>query len=181
MLFQRLFGFQIEIDKPSTPEIVGNFVTAWSDLYQVLESLAKARFPNRNFRGTNAIIPELIADGYLDAKTVDEIRKLRMVRNDVVHGNIKGVAQGDDQSPKRINETTSAEIGQDASAITRKSLHPWLFVRRRFVETALLSMDHGDPSTVMNMKSSDFGARKPACGLGTNLGTESKSDRSNRA
>ncbi len=89
LLFQRLFGFQFEIDKPSTPEIVGNFVTVWSNLYQVLESLAKAKFPNHNFRGTNAIIPELIADGYLDAKTVDEIRKLRMVRNDVVHGNIK--------------------------------------------------------------------------------------------
>jgi hypothetical protein len=89
LLFQRLFGFQVEIDKPSTPELVGNFVTAWSNLYQVLESLAKTRFPSRNLRGTNAIVPELIADGYLDAETVNEIRKLRMVRNDVVHGNIK--------------------------------------------------------------------------------------------
>jgi hypothetical protein len=34
------------LDKPSTPEIVGNFVTAWSNLYQVLDSLAKAKYPN---------------------------------------------------------------------------------------------------------------------------------------
>jgi hypothetical protein len=103
LLFQRLFGFQIEIDKPSTPEIVGNFVTAWSNLYQVLESIAKARFPNRKVRGAKAIIPELITDGYLDAKTVDEIHKLRMVRNDVVHGNIKELRK---EMIDRLNELT---------------------------------------------------------------------------
>jgi hypothetical protein len=73
LLFLRLFDFQIEIDKPSTPEIVGNFVTAWSNLYQVLESLAKARFPSREFRGTNSIIPELALKGLVDRKAVDEI------------------------------------------------------------------------------------------------------------
>ena len=103
LLFERLFGFRIEIDKPSTTELVGNFVTAWSNLYQVLESLAKARFPNRNVRGTSAIVPGLIADGDLDAKTVDEIRELRMVRNDVVHGNIKELRK---EMIDRLNELT---------------------------------------------------------------------------
>jgi hypothetical protein len=91
LLFLRLFGFQIEIDKPSTPEIVGNFVTAWSNLYQVLESLAKARFPSREFRGTNSIIPELALKGLVDGKAVDEIRDIRKVRNEVVHGNIENL------------------------------------------------------------------------------------------
>ena len=103
LLFERLFGFRIEIDKPSTTELVGNFVTAWSNLYQVLESLAKARFPNRNVRGTSAIVPGLIANGDLDAKTVDEIRELRMVRNDVVHGNIKELRK---EMIDRLNELT---------------------------------------------------------------------------
>lgn len=103
LLFQRLFGFQIEIDKPSTTELVGNFVTAWSNLYQVLESLAKARFPNRSFRGTTGIIPELTAIGYLDSNCVDEIRKIRMVRNDVVHGNIKELSK---EMIDRLNELT---------------------------------------------------------------------------
>lgn len=89
LLFRRLFGFDIEVDKPSSTELVGNFVTAWSNLYQLLESLAKAKFPDRNFRGTNAIVPELAAEGFLDGKTVEEIRTLRKVRNNVVHGNIK--------------------------------------------------------------------------------------------
>jgi len=103
LLFQRLFGFQIVIDKPSTPELVGNFVTAWSNLYRVLESLAKAHFPNRSFRGTAAIVPELTADGYLDPKSVEEICKLRVVRNEVVHGNIKELSK---DKIDRLNELT---------------------------------------------------------------------------
>ena len=103
VLFERLFGFQIEIDKPSTPELVGNFVTAWSNLYQVLESIAKEKFPNRKVRGAKAIMPELITDGYLDAETVDEVHKLRMVRNDIVHGNIKELRK---EMIDRLNELT---------------------------------------------------------------------------
>lgn len=78
-------------------------MTAWSNLYQVLESIAKVRFPNRNVRGAKVIIPELITDGYLDAKTVDEIHQLRMVRNDVVHGNIKELRK---EMIDRLNELT---------------------------------------------------------------------------
>ena len=89
LLFRRLFGFDIEVDKPSSTELVGSFVTAWSNLYQLLESLAKIKFPGRDFRGTNAIVPELTAEGLLDRQTVERIRVLRRVRNNIVHGNMK--------------------------------------------------------------------------------------------
>lgn len=88
LLFRRLFGFTIEIDKPSSTELVGSFITAWSNLYQLLESIAKAKYPNRTFRGTRTILDELIAEGYLDDKTAEEIRRIRKVRNNVVHGNM---------------------------------------------------------------------------------------------
>jgi len=104
LLFQRLFGFAIQIDKPDTTELIGNFVTAWSNLYQVLESMADNRFPGRNLRGATSIIPEMAAHGYLTHQTVEEIRSLRALRNDVIHGEMKGLRQN---VVDRINELTS--------------------------------------------------------------------------
>jgi hypothetical protein len=115
LLFRRLFGFDIEIDKPSSTELVGSFVTSWSNLYQVLESLAKSNFPSRNLRGTQAIVPELIAEGYLDGKTVDEIRRLRRVRNNIVHGNIKELSK---ELVERVNQITT-ELQQKLDATSR--------------------------------------------------------------
>jgi hypothetical protein len=115
LLFQRLFGFQIEIDKPSTPEIVGNFVTAWSNLYQVLESLAKARFPSREFRGTRSIIPELALKGLVDGKAVDEIRDIRNVRNEVVHGNIENLRPELTDRLKELTEQLKKKLDNTAA------------------------------------------------------------------
>jgi hypothetical protein len=104
LLFRRLFGVAIQVNKPDQTEIVGNFVTAWSNLYQVLESVARERFPDRNFRGSTAIIPEMMEHGLLDQQTVEEIQTLRTLRNKVVHGDISGLTL---YNVDRLNELTS--------------------------------------------------------------------------
>src|SRR6266853_4513430 len=74
LLFQRLFGFAIQIEKSDPTELIGRFISAWSNLYQVLESIAESRFPGRNLRGATSIIPEMAAHGYITRQTVEEIR-----------------------------------------------------------------------------------------------------------
>jgi hypothetical protein len=103
LLFLRLFGFAIQVEKPDQTEIVGNFVTAWANLYQVLEAVARDRFPERDFRGSSAIIPEMAEHGLLDRETIQEIQTLRALRNKVVHGDISGLTP---DSVARLNELT---------------------------------------------------------------------------
>jgi hypothetical protein len=104
LLFLRLFGFAIQVEKPDQTEIVGNFVTAWSNLYRVLESVARDRFPDTNLRGATAIIPEMMEHGLLDQQTIQEIQTLRRLRNNVVHGDTSGLTP---DSVARLNELTS--------------------------------------------------------------------------
>lgn len=110
LLFRRLFGFDIEVEKPSNTQLVGNFVTAWSNLYQLLEALARTKFPDQELRGTSSLVPELSAEGYLDANTVEEIRKLRKVRNNVVHGNIKELNKGLVQRVDEVAKQLQAKL-----------------------------------------------------------------------
>jgi hypothetical protein len=117
LLFSRLFGFDIEIEKPSGTDTVGRFITAWSNLYRVLESLAKAKSPEQKFRGTNAIIPELSAEGYLDRDTVEEIRRIRKVRNNVVHGNISELSEKLIAQLNRITEQLQQQLEGMASDV----------------------------------------------------------------
>ena len=77
---------ELEIEKPAPSDLVGKFITAWSDLYGALESIANHQFPGRNLRGATSIIPEIAARGYLTQQNVDEIKSLTALRNDVVHG-----------------------------------------------------------------------------------------------
>jgi len=104
VLFERLFGFAIEVEKPSQTELVGNFIRAWANLYQVLESAARDRLPQGKLRGTRLIIPEMLHHGLLDEETVQEILSLRSLRNRVVHGDISGLQQ---ESVDRLNELSS--------------------------------------------------------------------------
>ena len=86
VLFQRLFGFAIQVEERVGSELVGNFITAWSDLYQILENAARGRYPNENFRGTRTVMDALDQDGFLEGTTAKEIQALRTLRNEVVHG-----------------------------------------------------------------------------------------------
>jgi hypothetical protein len=82
VLFQRLFGFAIQVAEP-----VG------SNLYQILENAARSRNPKENFWGTRNVVDALDQDGVLDRSTVKEIQALRALRNEVVHGNTSKLTQ----------------------------------------------------------------------------------------
>jgi hypothetical protein len=93
VLFQRLFGFAIQVEEPVGSGLVGNFITTWSNLYQILENIARDHHPNENFRGTRTVMDVLRQDGLLDGTRAKEIQTLRMLRNEIVHGNTRNLTQ----------------------------------------------------------------------------------------
>ena len=93
VLFQRLFGFAIQVERPVGSELVGHFITSWSNLYQVLESSARRMYPKELWRGTRTVIDVLAEHGLLDPHTVQEINALRSIRNEVVHGDVSKLSE----------------------------------------------------------------------------------------
>jgi hypothetical protein len=93
VLFQRLFGFAIQVERPVGSELVGNFITEWSNLYQVLEYSARRLYPKEVWRGTRTVI-DLLRDGVLlDSNTIGELDTLRTIRNEVVHGDVSKLSE----------------------------------------------------------------------------------------
>jgi hypothetical protein len=80
LLFKNLFGVGIGVMQEGT-EPLGRFLEAWVRLEQ-----AASRVLEKEGRPAGFLIDELSARGTIDQVTATEIRHLRMVRNEVVHG-----------------------------------------------------------------------------------------------
>ncbi len=98
LLFERLFGFALQISKPRGSQLLGDFITAWSRLEQVLLQVANK---SANGSGTadhsrSSVRSDLfwslsserlgMAPYTLPPNLVDDLQELRHVRNQVIHG-----------------------------------------------------------------------------------------------
>jgi hypothetical protein len=93
VLFQRLFGFELEIRQTLPDELVGEFISGWADVYQLLEVIARAKLPPehlaRVLRSTNSLARELVERGHVNPLLYNQVENLRQLRNRVTHGNMK--------------------------------------------------------------------------------------------
>lgn len=82
LLFKNLFGEDLEVDPSFSNALLGDFITAWSDLEKYVTSLDK-KMPSTL---PSSAFGKLAQRGILDRRTVETLKQMQTIRNRVVHG-----------------------------------------------------------------------------------------------
>lgn len=115
LLFQRLFGFQLEIKKPESTILIGRFIKAWAEIEIILARLVRHNVPesladevqktNRSSTRSALRSVHLLATiGALSPSASSEVRLLNELRNGLVHGHVENV---DASAVKRVEDLRS--------------------------------------------------------------------------
>lgn len=87
VLFRNLFGSELVEHRSAKTELVGEFLTAWTELERGLRELASTHsLFGTTPTGTLDIMRFLRGAGLIEPHEVSEINNLRGIRNEVVHG-----------------------------------------------------------------------------------------------
>jgi hypothetical protein len=89
LLFENLFGFDLQIPESEGTDVLGAFMAAWVKLERAIGDLTtKQGYSGVSHHPISPIsaIRELVSKGLIDQITAQEIENLRQIRNKVVHG-----------------------------------------------------------------------------------------------
>lgn len=89
LLFENLFGFDLQIPESEGTDVLGAFMAAWVKLERAIGDLAtKQGYLGASHHPISPIsaIRELVSKGLIDQITAQEIENLRQIRNKIVHG-----------------------------------------------------------------------------------------------
>jgi hypothetical protein len=93
LLFSSLFGYELKIKEPSSDEILGQFLSSWVELEEVVGALRRTAGDQDTGTRTHpqsiGTVQGLASRGIVDAATAQELDHLRSIRNRVVHGTSK--------------------------------------------------------------------------------------------
>ena len=89
LLFKNLFGEELVMHATQATELLGEFMASWVSIERTMYRIAELTYPDRQEgqRINTGPIPSFLArDKTLDKSLASEIDQLRMIRNQVVHG-----------------------------------------------------------------------------------------------
>jgi len=94
ILFQNLFGFEVQIRPEQSSDLLGEFLTTWVKLEKILMDAAieeKLKVSGSYKESAKMLSPsyaikELVNTGKIQNSTAIEIGKLSQIRNQVIHG-----------------------------------------------------------------------------------------------
>jgi hypothetical protein len=86
-LFRNLFGYDLVQRVSSRTDNLGQFMSAWTSIEKGLRRLARENSPpNRRPTGLFDVLRLIRMAKVMPSKEIDELEKLRQIRNAVVHG-----------------------------------------------------------------------------------------------
>lgn len=87
VLFRNLFGSELVEHRTAKTELIGDFMSAWAELERGLRDLA-AKHSHLGNKSPSAldVMRFLQSDAIVEPREVEEISRLRRIRNEVVHG-----------------------------------------------------------------------------------------------
>jgi uncharacterized protein YutE (UPF0331/DUF86 family) len=91
VLFQNLFGCQLIVEESVATDKLGAYISNWVTIEQLLNRLALLTFKDmpQGTRPNTATIPHFLwRDGTIDKSTANALEEMRMIRNEVVHGQV---------------------------------------------------------------------------------------------
>jgi uncharacterized protein YutE (UPF0331/DUF86 family) len=91
VLFQNLFGCQLAVEEAVQTDKLGVYMSNWVTIEQLLNRLALLTFKDmpQGSKPNVATIPHFLwRDGTIDKLTAKELEEMRMIRNEVVHGQV---------------------------------------------------------------------------------------------
>jgi len=91
VLFHNLFGCRLSVEKPAPTYRLGAYINNWVTIEKSLNRLAVLTFENmpKGSKPNLATIPHFLwRDGTIEKSTADELETMRMIRNEVVHGQV---------------------------------------------------------------------------------------------
>jgi hypothetical protein len=130
LLFQRLFGFQLEITKSESTTLIGEFIKIWAEIESTLRRLVKHNVPETladelrktsrsSTRSASRSVDLLSTVGVLSPSTSSEIRLLNEFRNGLVHGHVENI---DASVVKRVEDLRSFLLrSQNTSRMSAKN------------------------------------------------------------
>ena len=89
LLFNNLFGFDLQMPESEGTDILGAFMAAWVKLEQAIGAFTTKQMDSDvSHRPISPMlaIRKLVSQGLIDRSTAQEIENLRQIRNEVVHG-----------------------------------------------------------------------------------------------
>ncbi len=91
VLFQNLFGCQLAVEESVQTDKLGVYMSNWVTIEQLLKRLALLTFKDmpQGSKPNVATIPHFLRrDGTIDKSIASELEEMRMIRNEVVHGQV---------------------------------------------------------------------------------------------
>jgi uncharacterized protein YutE (UPF0331/DUF86 family) len=91
VLFQNLFGCQLAVEESVPADKLGVYISNWVTIEQLLNRLAVLTFKDmpQGTRPNSTTIPHFLWwDGTIDKSTANALEEMRMIRNEVVHGQV---------------------------------------------------------------------------------------------
>jgi len=102
LLFERLFGFDLEIKKSESTTLIGEFIKTWAEIEALLSRLVAHNVPNsltgalrrgagQSTRPVLDSVRLLSTVGVLSPISASELRLLNEFRNGLVHGKVESI------------------------------------------------------------------------------------------
>jgi hypothetical protein len=102
LLFERLFGFYLEIKKSESTTLIGEFIKTWAEIEALLSRLVAHNVPNSltgtlqrgTEHSTHSVLNSvrlLSTVGVLSPISASELRLLNEFRNGLVHGKVESI------------------------------------------------------------------------------------------
>ena len=107
VLFENLFGVEMQLDESDGLHTLGEFMGAWVQIEKELSKL------NKNGRpvSTSNLVSKLHSEGRLTVAQLHEFRELQKIRNEVVHGAVDSKDVLDKATVKRLGRIGEILVG----------------------------------------------------------------------
>lgn len=91
ILFHNLFDCRLSVERPAPTDRLGAYMSSWVTIEKLLNRLAVLTFEDipKGSKPNPATIPHFLwRDGTIEKSVADELKAMRMIRNEVVHGKV---------------------------------------------------------------------------------------------
>jgi len=111
LLFQRLFGFELELKKSESTTLIGEFVKTWAEIERMLTRLVAHNVPSDvspKGRSESVTVGNSIrwlsTVGVLSPESASELRLLNEFRNGLVHGKVQSIESAMIQRARHVRD-----------------------------------------------------------------------------
>jgi len=126
LLFQRLFGFELEIRKSESTTLIGEFIKTWAEIEALLSRLVAHDVPNslvvsmqsgtgKSVHSVPNSVRLLSTVGVLSPTSASEVLLLNEFRNGLVHGKVESIDAATVKKAIALREVLGSHIAPSKS------------------------------------------------------------------